>query len=360
MSDNELEYLYAIDRFLDLRINTKQELQEIVQLASELCKTPIALITLMDNNTQFVKFKVGTTISRLANEDTFCQYFKDKNEVMVVPDALKDERFRNNLLVVESKIRFYAGIPLRTHDGLYVGSFCVAGTEPGELARPEKDLLKVLAKRIIQIMEFGLSLQILKAQFLKAKDAEIKLRSFFESAGTCHLLIGRKLEVIAFNKSMARFIEKLSAVKVHEGQFITQILHGEMLISFISAYGRSLQGEFIVYEKEFDFDGDIMWWCMTMEPGYNAEGEIIGISYNATNITERKIHQQQIMEQNETLMRIAHIQSHELRKPVASILGLIELFKANNYLSQPDELIMLQRAAEELDNKIRDIVTLTG
>jgi PAS domain S-box-containing protein len=359
MSDNEFEALETVDRFLDLKINRQEELQEIVQLASELCKTPIALITLMKKNIQYLKFKVGTAIRQLASEETFCQYFKDEDKVSVVPDALKDSRFSNNMLVLESQVRFYAGIPLRTHDGLYLGSLCVAGTKPRDLSSSQKHLLKVLAKRVVQIMEFGLSLEILKKQFLQAKNSEIKLRSFFESAGTCHLLIGKELEVIAFNKNMAYFIDELFHVKVFAGQSITDILQGGMLETFISEYHKALKGNSVIYERKVTLKGDTMWWSITLEPGYNVEGEIIGISYNATDITEKKIHEQQILDQNECLMQIAHIQSHELRKPVASILGFVELFKANNYTSDPEELMMLGKAATELDEKIRAIVALT-
>ena len=359
MFEKGFEDLSVIDRFLDLKINHQDEMQEIVQLVSELCDTPIALITLMNKNIQYIKFKVGTTLEQLASKDTFCQYFREGEEVMIVQDALLDERFSGNKLVVESKVRFYAGVPLRTHDGLYIGSLCVAGTEPRGLSAAQKHLLKVLAKRVIQVMELGLSLEILKKQFLQAKNSEIKLRSFFESAGSCHLLIGKNLEVIAFNKNMAYFIDKLFQVTVFAGQSVKYILKGDMLQNFISEYHKALRGDSVSYEREVTFNEDIMWWSITLDPGYNSEGQIIGISYTATNITEKKIHQQQILEQNECLMQIAHIQSHELRKPVASILGLVELFKANNYTSDPHELIMLGRAAKELDEKIRAIVALT-
>lgn len=98
---------------------------------------------------------------------------------------------------------------------------------------------------------------------------------------------------------------------------------------------------------------------MTFDPGYNAEGEIIGISFNAYDITERKLNEQQILAKNHSLKQIAQIQSHELRRPVASILGFMEIFKDNDYKATPDELKMMGIATEELDDKIRDIVNHT-
>jgi hypothetical protein len=93
MSDNEFEALETVDRFLDLKINRQEELQEIVQLASELCKTPIALITLMKKNIQYLKFKVGTAIRQLASEETFCQYFKDEEKCRLFRMHLKTAVF---------------------------------------------------------------------------------------------------------------------------------------------------------------------------------------------------------------------------------------------------------------------------
>jgi PAS domain S-box-containing protein len=361
MSYREFESLQAVDRFLNLKINSKDELQEIVELASVICETPIALITLMDENTQYIKFKVGTHVKRHAKADTFCQYLgQHEEELMIVNDALKDDRFSHHPIVTGAPhIRFYAGVPLITHDGLNMGSLCVMSTEPKEFTGSQKRLIKVLGKRIIQIMEFGFSLRILKKQFLQAKNSEIKLLSFFESVGTCHLLIGTKMEVIAFNKNMADFIERFYQLKLYAGQQMKEIMKEENFDVFLTNYHKVLMGESMTYERDMILDGKVMWWSVTLEPGYNAEGEVIGISYNAADITERKVQEQQILEQNDSLMKIAHIQSHELRRPVASILGLVELFKSNDYLSTQEELMMLARAAKELDDKIRAIVALT-
>ncbi|HEY0177394.1 MAG TPA: GAF domain-containing protein, partial [Pedobacter sp.] len=152
MPYREFENLQAVDRFLNLKINSKEELHEVVELASVICETPIAMITLMDENTQYVKFKVGTDVEQMALTDSFCQYLTGiEEEMMVVPDALSDERFSGNELVVRSpNVRFYAGVPLITHDGLNMGSLCVMGTKPKKLTCSQERLLKVLGKRVIQ------------------------------------------------------------------------------------------------------------------------------------------------------------------------------------------------------------------
>ena len=86
------------------------------------------------------------------------------------------------------------------------------------------------------------------------------------------------------------------------------------------------------------------------------EGCIIGVSYNATDITEAKKNEQKIFAQNELLRNIAFVQSHELRKPVASILGLMHLIKLNGYYTDKEYFDMLELATAELDQKIHAII----
>jgi PAS domain S-box-containing protein len=361
MPKRELERLQAVHQFLGLKTNKERELQEIVELASALCKTPVALITLIDKDTQYFKFRVGTDVEQSARKNSFCQYLIDKEELLVIPDALLDIRFADiPILTSHPKIRFYAGAPLNTYDGHTLGSLCILDTKPKRLTNNQKKLLNVLGKRIVQIMEFEFVVGILKRQFMDAKDAEIKLRSFFESGGACHMLIGMDLEILAFNKNMAEFIERMYQLQIHIGLEVKDILKDKPLESFVADYNTALSGTPVKFEREYQYqDEETIWLYVTFEAGYDPAGEIIGISYNATDITERKLQEQQILEQNEALRKIAYIESHELRKPVASILGFMELFKLDDYTSSREDLVMMGKAAEELDTKIRDIVKIT-
>jgi PAS domain-containing protein len=360
MPQRELERLQAVNRFLNLEIDKDQNLQEIVELASELCETPIALISLFDDAKQYYIYRVGTNQEERLREDTFCRYLQPKDKMLIVEDALQDERFANNPYVIGAPFaRFYAGVPLNTHDGLNLGSLCVVDTKLRQLTEPQKHLLEVLGKRIIQIMEFEFSVKILKEQYLQAKDSEIKLRSFFESGGACHLLIGKELEIITFNKNMADFIKRVYNIDLYAGIMVGQVLTGPALERFVAEFNTALSGTPLRYEREIPYPNETIWWYITFEPGYNAEGEIIGISFNAYDITERKLQEQKIINQNESLKNIAHIQSHELRRPVASILGLMEIFRLNNFQATAEELKILASATQELDDKIRDIVNFT-
>lgn len=159
MPGRESERINVITKLLNADITSKNELQDMVELASYICQTSMAMINLIDHQTQHIRFKVGITLSQLQKEDTFCQYIKNEDDLLVIPDALKDQRFYDNILVVNSPfVRFYAGLSLVTQDGLTIGSLCVLGNRPKELTASQKQRLKVLSKRIVEIieMEYGL------------------------------------------------------------------------------------------------------------------------------------------------------------------------------------------------------------
>jgi len=359
MPQKEIERLQAVNRFLKLKVSKEKEIQEIVELAAEICQTPTALITLLDHDTQYIKFKVGCDLETTTRQDAFCNHVIEQYEVMIVPDALKDERFVNSSLVTgDSNVRFYAGSPLTTQDGHNLGGLCVIDQAPRQLTGNQQQMLRILSKQVINILEFDSSLEILKEQFIEAKSAENKLRSFFESFSSCYVLIGKDLEIMDFNKASANFVERKYHVKISTGMKVTDYLHQPLSV-FINNYNKALNGIPVSIERQVKYADETIWWSFTFAPAYNPEGEIIGVSFKATDITKRMEDAQKVLEQNESLRQIAYIESHELRRPVASIMGLMNIFKDDDYTTTREELIMMEKAVGELDEKIRLIVSYT-
>lgn len=357
----ELERLQAVNRFLKLEFSKEEELQEIVELAATICGTPTALITIIDENTQHIKFKKGFDRVTTTRQEAFCSYHLDQSDVMIVPDAQLDERFASNPLVTGNpNIRFYAGAPITTNDGQSLGSLCVIDQEPRTLTPMQQQMLEILSRQVIHLLEFDASLSILKEQFIQAKESEIKLRSFFESSSACHLLLNKELKVLAFNKAAGKFVEKNYNATLSIGIKVTDFIHPEHVPAFVTNCNTALNGTAVELEKNLTYrNGQNLWWALTYEPARNTDGEIIGVSYNATDITRRIEQEQKVWMQNKSLRRIAYIQSHEMRRPVASILGLIELFEHEGFTATREELILLKAAADELDDKIKTIVGYT-
>jgi len=160
---NEEARVIALDKYAILDTDPEQFFDDLTLLASHVCNTPIALISLVDEDRQWFKSRVGLNASETSRDIAFCSTAILQTDVFVIPDALADERFRDNPLVVsDPHIRFYAGAPLINEDGYALGTLCVVDRAPRELAPEQKEALKALGRLVLAQLEFRRNLILLK------------------------------------------------------------------------------------------------------------------------------------------------------------------------------------------------------
>ena len=163
MSSNEAARVSALQKYAILDSEPEQAFDDLTLLASYVCKTSIALISLIDEDRQWFKSKVGISATETSRDIAFCSTAIQQPDVFVVPDALQDERFRTNPLVIsEPNIRFYAGVPLINEDGYALGTLCVIDRTPRNLAPEQETALKALSRLVLMQMEFRRNLILLK------------------------------------------------------------------------------------------------------------------------------------------------------------------------------------------------------
>jgi len=170
---NEAARVEALHKYAILDTEPEQAFDDLVLLASFICKTPIALISLVDEDRQWFKSKVGVSISETSREIAFCATAIQQPDVFVVPDTLNDERFRNNPLVVsEPNVRFYAGAPLIDEEGHALGTICVIDRIPREFFPDQQAALKALSRLVLAQLEFRRNLILLKEALIDRTKAE--------------------------------------------------------------------------------------------------------------------------------------------------------------------------------------------
>jgi GAF domain-containing protein len=163
LSKNDAARVSALQKYAILDSEPEQAFDDLTLLASYVCKTPIALISLIDEDRQWFKSRIGISATETSRDIAFCSTAIQQPDVLVVPDTLQDERFRTNPLVVsEPNIRFYAGAPLINEDGYALGTLCVIDRAPRNLAAEQEAALKALSRLVLMQLEFRRNLILLK------------------------------------------------------------------------------------------------------------------------------------------------------------------------------------------------------
>ena len=133
----------------------EQAFDDLTQLAASLCRTPMALISLIESERQWFKSKVGIQSTECARDVSFCAYAILQSDLMMVRDTQADSRFANSPLVLsEPNVRFYAGMPLFTADGKHaLGTLCVLDLVPRDLTGEQIAALRALARQAEALLE---------------------------------------------------------------------------------------------------------------------------------------------------------------------------------------------------------------
>ena len=185
--DNESERLEILRQARLLDTSPEEEFDILARLASLICETPIAMVTLVDKERQWFKAKIGQENQESSRDFAFCSHTILDREPLVVKDAASDPRFATNPLVTgEPFIRFYAGIPLEPVEGLRIGSLCVIDRVQRELSSSQMDALHLLASQATKHINLRRSQYALQDAVAVGNQVERELRA---SHGLFHALM---------------------------------------------------------------------------------------------------------------------------------------------------------------------------
>lgn len=363
--DKEYLRINAVKRFLELKDSEKQDLDDLVAIAAEICGKPIALVTLLDEQKQWFKINKGLDVSSTNRDVAFCNYTIAENKVFIVEDAHTDERFANNPLVTgEPNIRFYAGAPLTTNDGYNIGSLCVIDRIPGSLSPLQIRCLNSLAQQVMHRMELSNTVQSLQDASIKMEAQKNELeniavihKAFLNSFNDYFILLDKNLNIVAFNQAWKEFAEMIFKRTPCAGDKMIDYTTSSIREEFEDLGRAALNGEQVKIERiAHRYNLQPFWYRARFAPFSNLEGDIIGISIIATNIEKEKKQGEAINFQNKTFSEIVRLQSHDIRMPLTNILSLLNLIKLEGCTLPEQYLNCLQQSADKLDEVIHEIV----
>lgn len=153
----EAERLKTLREYCVLDTGRDAPFDELALLASRICQTPIALISLVDKDRIYFKSAVGLDAKEVSSSQSFCGQAITRRDITIIKDAREDQRFYNHPLVIsDPHIRFYAAAPLLSPNGHAVGTLCVIDHVPRTINLEQQEALRILAHQIITQLELGI------------------------------------------------------------------------------------------------------------------------------------------------------------------------------------------------------------
>jgi anti-sigma regulatory factor (Ser/Thr protein kinase) len=198
-SADESARLAALYRYRILDTEPERGFDDLTLLASYICGTPMAAISLIDADRQWFKSRVGVSMSETARAVSFCTHAIQSRDLFIVPDARHDERFRDNPYVTgDPEIRFYAGAPLVTPDGHALGTLCVLDKVARTLSREQLEALSALCRQAEGQLELRRNLLELKGALAERERAEAHQEQLIEELRASHADVRRLSGLIPY------------------------------------------------------------------------------------------------------------------------------------------------------------------
>ncbi|HSI15619.1 MAG TPA: GAF domain-containing protein [Chthoniobacter sp.] len=176
----------ALREYAIMDTTPEEGFDDISRLTSFICGTPIATITLLDLHRQWFKAKVGLEATETPISDAICATAIQQNDLFLVPDTREDQRFANfNCVTGNPHIRFYAGAPLFTPQGVAIGTLCAIDRVPRELTPEQKDALLSLSRQVITMLELRRTVKALDTALAEKRAAEAEVETLRELLPMC-------------------------------------------------------------------------------------------------------------------------------------------------------------------------------
>jgi signal transduction histidine kinase len=396
----------------------EKEYDDLARLASEICQTPISLISLLDDKRQWFKSNHGLDVRETPIEYAFCSHaIINPDEILIVEDSRKDQRFAGNPLVTgDPHVIFYAGVPLVDSRGFALGSLCVIDHTAKQLSDSQLSALKILGKQVVNLIELRKVNRDLIAAHQVLLEKNDQLDQSHNTIGKSEVELketAQKLEIALQAGSLGSYdldlatgrMSSSSMCKANFGLGVEASFDFDDLIGSILPQDRQAMQDSVreavlrhgTYQSEYRVlwpDKTIHWISASGQCIYEADGSALRMVGVTRNISKQKALEekmenlvyertQQLLEanasllelnqdihasnqilkkSNESLEQFAYVASHDLQEPLRKIQSFGDLLHSR-YAAQlgpgVDYLNRMQTAAKRMSVLIQDLLAFS-
>lgn len=345
----ESERLAALRALQLLDTPPEERFDRLTRLATHLFGVPIAFLSLVDDNRLWYKSRQGLEITEAPREGSFCErtLFSGPGPT-VVQDATRDERFHDSPWVTgeAGNLRFYAGYPLVTPEGLPLGTFCIGDTESHAFNEQQQQALEDLAK----IAEGELNTVELNRALSRLRRAEDNYRGIFENVAEGIFQIDPQGRYMNANPAVARLYGYAQTDEFMEevrdfghAQQVDPARRGEMLRQ-LHAEGRVSNFACEIYRR----DGTTAWICESIHGVGGPDGKCLYYEGTVHDITAQRYAAAAQEQARDEALKAAQVKSdflsmmsHEIRTPMHGIIGMTGLLLNTALQAEQEELVRL-------------------
>lgn len=352
--DNEEQRLKALRDYNILDTANEEEFDRLAQLASLICGTPIAVVSLIDESRQWLKSKIGLEeATETTRDDSFCQFTIMGNEIFEVTDATKDERFAENPFVTGyPDIRFYAGYPLTDPQGMNLGSLCVIDNKPRKLNKTQTRALEFLSKEVVH--------QIIAR---KEYSERIKLEKLFNYSRDLICIVGTDGLFKKVNPSFEKDLG-YSHTELLGTPFL-DLVHQDDKENTKAEIEKLTEGEKTIYfqNQSVRKDGSFVNLNWLANPD-SETGEIYAIARDVTEKVRvlKELEEAKIIAERAVKVKDEFLSnmSHEIRTPLNAIIGFNDLLKQSPLNDEQKSYVeIVNIASQNLMVIINDILDIS-
>jgi PAS domain S-box-containing protein len=305
----------------------EKALDDLTEMAAEICEAPIALISIVDENRVWFKAKFGLDASEVSTEVSFCAKVLSHPDLLIIPDTRRDARFAGNPLVTgKMGLRFYAGAPLLSPENVALGKLCVFDRVPRTLTDLQKRALRVLAEQVTTHLELGrqvAALRISQECFSRA----------FENAAIGMALVSLDGHWLKVNDTLCELLGYSSRELC--GKTVAEVTHPDDIAANLGNARRLLEGEKSFYKMEKRYlhkSGQVVWVLLSVSVIRDKKNRC---QYFVSQIEDIGDLKEAMAAQKELTLKAQAAEkakshflatmSHEIRTPLNGVIGMASI-----------------------------------